>query len=374
MLISKVKCNILFGLILLFMWPVCNTLALSSEVQNILFRYNAASQQFENIRPIDHQWASYIYFTKANHQNTTLELQVKGDGAIFIDQQLAFQLIDPKQKNRFLWNVDSLFRIHDKNKIAIALVGYSSITKLNLIDQSPNLSSTGQTEIINPEIKESSFAINTIQLLFISIILFFTTLKVGFPKLFPVFFNFANTFRLKPREGLHYGFRILEPFNLFFNLIYSLMLILTAISIAWKFDYVEINEYQAYEIVLFIILTSIAIAIIIPIKYVFIMIATSLFNLKSFSRIHYYDSLRIGLVFTVFLLIVIHFGEQIFFEGIEINTLLTIAFILVALRSTLLYLKLLRVASMNLIYLFSYLCTIELLPLFLLFKIIISAI
>ena len=113
------------------------------------------------------------------------------------------------------------------------------------------------------------------------------------------------------------------------------------------------------------LLLSLIVLITVWVKYLIVVLFGSLFKLKQFMYLHMFDFMRLSMMFwgTVFLLaICVHYNltvqEQIYERAL---TYLFVAFALA--RVLILYLRLFRNSALKNMYLFSYICTAEIIPL-----------
>lgn len=140
---------------------------------------------------------------------------------------------------------------------------------------------------------------------------------------------------------------------------------LNSFGLAFLFSFINKNEYLIDNDLLGLFTISLIIFMLFYAKYLLIHLAGSLFALKNFAKNHFKELVRLTLLFNFILVpvvAVINFSELIDFEISYMGFLLLFIFSLVLVLFKLIVLTF-RVSDFKYIYLFSYLCLAEIIPL-----------
>ena len=198
---------------------------------------------------------------------------------------------------------------------------------------------------------------------------FYAFLINRYPKGNKDFFNFSKAFSLTLKEEKVLTQRNMGTANILFFCLYG-MTIALVIMLFWKvFDGIpEIFEFislSTFRSCLFgwLALSVIAFCVV-ELKYLLIRILSSLLNVEKIAQIHFFDFVRIGLIFICAILISASTFYLISMDQSVVFTILLYLFIfLLAVRIVILLFKLIGDSSFRKIHLISYLCTTEILPL-----------
>ncbi len=198
---------------------------------------------------------------------------------------------------------------------------------------------------------------------------FYAFLINRYPKGYKDFFNFSKAFSLTIREEKVLTQRNMNSANVMFLWMYS-MIISLVIILFWKIfgGTPDLFKFVALETVFsclksWLILSSIAYAVV-GLKYLLIKVLCSMLNIDRIAKIHFFDFIRISLIFTTATLIV---SSTIFLtvsdQIVPFNIVLYLFMILLGVRVVILLFKLIGDTSFRKIHLISYLCTTEIIPL-----------
>ena len=200
------------------------------------------------------------------------------------------------------------------------------------------------------------------------ILMFYATLINHYPKTFRNIYNLPRILTLRSREEDLRVRLVSEPHTLFLIqhclVVAFLFIVLIPDAEQWIFsDWFTSIGLGSY--LWLWLLLSLLVLTAIWIKYLIVVLFGSLFKLKQFMYLHMFDFMRLSMMFWggVFLLaICAHYNltvrEQTY---VGVLTYLFIAFALA--RVLILYLRLFRNSTLKNMYLFSYICTAEIIPL-----------
>lgn len=380
-----IKFYILFSLSLL----PCSLVVADSDPDN-----------FETIRNLQNDWllydwerASYVpyilntpfqanslSFLLGTEENAgySLRLCIQKGASLFIEQNIITKF---NQAGCYNFSIDSIHQRYAKKKVFITIYHpllKKELTRTHIIN---DLSERRSDELKDRDIIQlqargkgifNDFFI--IGLLLISA--FVAALFNLYPKTFHDFYKLDKTFSLKSRDESRLVSSPINGITLVFLFVYSVVFSFLIIVI-WhqlggvpKFlGFVNFSNLSGMGISWAIFSVLIFIAILA--KYIVISAVTSLFNIKDFASIHFFDFIRMSQVFMIFILIMVSLLELSFqsYQEIGFKLVIYLAIFFSIIIVLVLFFKLLRSSTFRNIHLFSYLCTTEILPLLIGFKI-----
>jgi hypothetical protein len=271
------------------------------------------------------------------------------------------------------YNIDSLRSIHSQQSLFISFfkenLNPDLITTALMVAQ-PMGSFQAQSNSI-PQIKKrpddhfSDFFVIAILL----VAAFYAFLRNRYPKGYRDFFNFSKAFSMTLKEEKVLTQRNMTAANALFLLMYS-MVISLIIILFWKifqgipdlFKFVALNTVSSC-FVSWIVLSLMAYTVV-GMKYILIKVLCSLLNIDKIALIHFFDFMRISLIFVSATLII----SSVMFlsvlgQIVSFNIILYWFMILLGVRIVILLFKLIGGTSYRKIHLIPYLCTTEILPL-----------
>jgi hypothetical protein len=180
--------------------------------------------------------------------------------------------------------------------------------------------------------------------------------RMKYPKAFESLFDASDIFRARLRESFFYELRILQVPNLihYFSLAILFTLYVSKNWDALKEESLTLLNYHFALAIIFILSLTYPF-----LKFVLISFFSSLFGLNSFAKFHYIESIR---------LVIVVLSSAVLFSFIPINLLQlvgpnTLLLSLFVLSIGLVFMKLLNKSLDKKLYLFSYICTTEIIPL-----------
>jgi hypothetical protein len=198
---------------------------------------------------------------------------------------------------------------------------------------------------------------------------FYAFLINRYPKGNKDYFNFSKAFSLTLKEEKVLTQRNMGTANILFFCLYG-MIIALVIILFWKvfdgipelFEFISLSTFRS-SLFGWLALSAIAFCVV-ELKYLLIKILSSLLNVGKIAQIHFFDFIRIGLIFVSTTLIA---ASAFYLSSIDrsmvFTVLLYIFVFLLGVRIMILLFKLIGEGSFRKIHLISYLCTTEILPL-----------
>ncbi len=290
--------------------------------------------------------------------------------AIFINNKIIDRT---KTSGCRYYDIDSLQSIYNQPSLFISFfrenLNPGLVTTSLMVKQSR--SSILRQEKLTPQIKKrvddhfSDFFVLAILL----VAAFYAFLRNRYPKGYRDFFSFSKAFSMSLKEEKLLNQRNMTGTNALFIWMYSLIISLLII-LFWKvfqavpegFSFVALETVKSCFIS-WLILSLLAYAVV-GMKYLLIKVLCSLLNIDKIALIHFFDFIRIGLIFISATLVVsTAMFLSVFGQILSFNFILIGFMVLLGVRVIILLFKLIGSASHRKIHLFSYLCTTEIIPL-----------
>ncbi|TDI66046.1 MAG: DUF4271 domain-containing protein, partial [Bacteroidetes bacterium] len=198
---------------------------------------------------------------------------------------------------------------------------------------------------------------------------FYAFLINSHPKGYKDYFNFSKAFSMTLKEEKVLTQRNMSSVNALFLWMYSTVLSLVII-LFWKvfgqipdlFDFVAL-ETVASTLKSWLVM-SLVVYSVVGMKYLLIKVLCSLLNIDKIAQIHFFDFMRISLIFVTTTLVVSSVMYlSVLDQIVPFNIILYLFITFLSIRVVILLFKLLGDTSFKKIHLISYLCTTEILPL-----------
>ncbi len=209
---------------------------------------------------------------------------------------------------------------------------------------------------------------NFIVIALVLIFMLYATLIHNYPKTFRNIYNLARILMLRSREEDLRIRLISEPHTLFLiqhcMVVAFLFIMLIPDINQWPLS----NQFNLRSVGGYLwlwLLLSIIVLVTVWIKYLIVVLFGSLFKLKQFMFLHMFDFMRLSMMFwgAVFLVAVCVRYNISVHEDIYVYTLVYLFITFALARILILYLRLFRNSTLKNMYLFSYICTAEIIPL-----------
>ncbi len=301
----------------------------------------------------------------ARFQGNHIRCCVPRNSSLFIDQQLVRNF---DQSDCIVLNIDSLQNQHaemvfltifqaqkDFDRVHVEVVSFGQ----NLAEENPVLARA-------VAVKMNFFIVGILILL-----VFYAVLKHQYGKNFKVIYNVSRIFSSKVRED-DTRVRLVTEAHIAFLIQYCLLISFLLIIVVppttelpYIISYISFPPSSFSEHLLLWVELALIVLVIILVKYLLLMLLGSLFRLRVMKYLHMFDFMRMSLVFwtAVFFAVICFYPNLQFHTEIYLQSLIY-GFLLFALfRIVILYFRLSQNASFRNIYLFSYICVAEIIPL-----------
>ena len=196
------------------------------------------------------------------------------------------------------------------------------------------------------------------------------SLRNLFPKVFASYYDLTRAVSLRVRDEPNFTMKLTArghvPFIIFYSLLFGfliMVLLQQADEIVSVFDFLTFESFGSYLYAW--VLLSVVVFFFQIFKYWLLMLVAGIFNIGSFAYIHFFDFLRLSQIFYTFvfsIVVLIFLGAEGYIDSAAV-LLLRIVAVFAIIRVILIFFKLLQRSQFRKTYLFSYLCTTEILPL-----------
>lgn len=197
----------------------------------------------------------------------------------------------------------------------------------------------------------------------------FATSKVIFPKLFTESFSAEKLFGFRVKEDLGSTIRPFSTEHIYFTALYGFNLAFIVLFVINEFlpelEWIQFLSIMSFGHGLLLwLLLGIATNLVIYLKYALIILAGWLFHTRQVVSRHFTDFINTSSLFYVLVTISLSLSTYTTFISGALfarAVMLAILFFLFY-RTFLLYIKLLQLSPYSKLYIFSYICTTELIP------------
>lgn len=354
------------------------------DLESELMVYDESEQRY--FPYIDDKKVSFPIITlaldlKAN-SGYSFNVYATNNASLFIEGKIVDYLEEGKNSR---YSIDSLTNIYQKDSLYLTV--YSPTGKFEnfsfeIVSVQPEKlkvqESNNQDYYIHPR-RIGSFS-DYFVLASVLILVFVTILYRTNQKYFHDFYNFPKAMSMKIREEAYLSVRYITGTYLSFLIIQSFIIGFILLNI---FHYSHNLKSQLDFISTDTLMSSMMgwmkvsglIFLSFLLKYFLVKSISQLFNLKGFSTIHFFDFFRLSITFYLLILvaIVILIPGFSFEDFLWIPTLIKIIIIFYIFRMLVLFLKLYKYAPFRNLHLILYICSTELLPLLVGFKIFINS-
>ncbi len=308
---------------------------------------------------------------QSNRSYNILVFSKKSDNFLFINGSLRQKI--PVDKWIVL-NVDSLYRVYEQPTIYITLYGSNNIEDKTLLlgykrslNQKPIiLSESG----ITAKPRTPAPYRNYIVLVSMFILVMFSYLSNSYVRAFQRYYNIKDLFNTLIREQSFLINKPLNRMNIMFIILLALIISLFYMLLQSKGIYIFggrtiLQEGDTLGVLLSnYFRISLAVFIILVIKYFFISLIGQLFNLEKVVDLHYFKIIQSSIIFysTLVLILLVLFMDYFPHDFNWQLYLFTPIIVFYLIRFFILYFTIIRSIPIQSLYLISYLCIVELLP------------
>ncbi|WPP53143.1 DUF4271 domain-containing protein [Catalinimonas niigatensis] len=270
-----------------------------------------------------------------------------------------------------LMDVDSLREIYAKESILISIfqshknfeeVGFWIVqAKSATGSQLANLSYKREITLL-----KDFFTVGLLLLL-----VMYAVLINQYPKIFKNLYNLSRVFSFKVRDD-NIRVRLINEAHVMFLIQHCFLLGFLLIILVSTTDLIQINipylDFKPYTFSGFMLLwgqMALLVLAAIWLKYIIVMLFGVLFRFRQLRFLYMLDYMRMSLIYSAFLfaLLVIVFTGIGYYNDSYFNLIVYLFILLASIRVIVLYFRLFRSASFRNIYLFSYICVAEVIPL-----------
>lgn len=302
-----------------------------------------------------------------------INIQQPNSFSVWINHQLV-----AKAGGKASYSTDSLRNIYGAN-ILLSVHSSNNLSR-NL---SVSLNSVFQPEVIfedkNQLARErqlSSFP-DFIATGFVILLLLMALLRISYPKIFREYFNPAAVFFPRVSVDTLIMSRQFNPGTFLALVTFSFLVIFVLLAlINWQNElppFLEFFGSESYGWLMLILGIGFVITFLVfLIKFIHLSICSYLYGLEHFKAIHFFDYIRISSI--IYMVVLVWILYNFFFLSSPITSSATVALtaliFLFVVRIIIILIKLIRTANLRFSYLFSYLCTTEIIPLVVVLKLI----
>ena len=373
--------------------PLIVILSLLLSLNNAMAQ---SASQYYTIQDLQSEWLTidaqnhYIPFVVSQEPRTTIGVSldlvqyagnqlrccVPKNSAVLIDQQI---IARPTYDRCFNLNIDSLYRVYGQKSVLLTVYQpQKALSEIHLSITSASPSTTFPENQIKERAdtaKGDFFVIGLIALLVI-----YAVLINQYPKTFKTIYNLPGMLSFRMREK-DMRIRLINEAHILFLVQHCLlvaflliMLVASSPASSMAIPYINLSPHTVSAFLLLWVELGVIVFATVWVKYVLIMLFGSLFRLRYLKNFHMFDFMRMSLIFwlTIFFLVICTY-QNVNVTDAFYSKILTYLFIIFAVaRIIILYLRLLKNAQFRNMYLFSYICTAEIIPLLVCLELIIG--
>jgi hypothetical protein len=201
----------------------------------------------------------------------------------------------------------------------------------------------------------------------IFILFLFGILKVSDRKLFGNVWDFNSIISIKIKIDSDLERNTFTPQYIFLLIILSLTI---SYLLLFAIDHQFVHQPKIFAYVASMNMTfywfflSLGVLTVLFIKYVVLVLVSSIFSVSNFAKIYFFEFIRTTFVMYIGVLLFVTFYSLISKSGFWLDNQWVLVFftVLILMRVIFLYAKSIRLTSFNHLHLFSYLCPIEIIP------------
>lgn len=310
-----------------------------------------------------------------DYERGTLRICFQEGSSLFIEQKI----IDVFSKSACqTYNVDSLFREFDQDDLFFTV--YNKTFDLDKITTHilQKVDVSAGEEIISGQYFSARNKGSFKNFYILALLIFLVLLSFAYnlnPRNFRQFWSLRKIIDFKLTYDKVHGLRVMNWANLIIVFAHC-MLIAYLLMVVFHLlgDPIVFLKTNVESTLLSLwkwLMLSAIVFVVVMMKYFLIKILANLMQFREMENIHFFEFIRISIFIYVLALIVVLFNILSFYnpQSTRLEWIIFGVAILSVVRIILLYFKFLRLTTFRNFYLFSYLCTTEILPLIIGFKI-----
>ena len=296
--------------------------------------------------------------------------QSKYDGMMLINGTFHTKIEAEKE---YIIPVKNLLAKSDE--VAITIFGSNDVSdKMAFVGskiKSAKISEVSRDDLLKQKTKEKAPFKNEAIIILNGLLIFVAVLSGINSKAFSEYFSLKELMITKVRD---FSFLVNKPLNrvnigysFFLSLLISLFILLFASNKIFLFQNPLRLRYDspAYLFMLFYIGSAVVIFILHLLKYYFLNFSANLFGISKLAKLHYFKNIQFS-IFTFIGLVVLSFCVKSFSnenQAAALNFILLLALFAYILRVILVYFTILQSSKTQVLYIISYLCIVEIIPL-----------
>ena len=351
--------------------------------------HNVVANFDRNWYVYDEGYENYVPYISERHFGIpahvvfcNLEQNLKYDLLIKCEDPDNFLFVEGALKRKLPVNewvtlpIDSLYKVFNKKQIYLTIYGSKRVASKKIVI-GHKIASQGTTKRINAT--EENLKIlprnltpyrSSLSLLFIITLCLFAYLSANYNRAFTGFFDLTGPFTVYSREQSLFASQALSRTNVLFIILLSLILSLVYLLLRYSGMSLLGNKWflQDGETVSILLANffrlSILFFISLIVKYFFLGLLGSLFNLSKIVDLHYFKLIQTNTVFYSVLAVVLFslvLSNPAARETIN-DLLIYILATFYVVRTVIIFLTINRTMPIQVLYLISYLCIVEILP------------
>jgi hypothetical protein len=354
----------------------------NSESHNLVFDFQRSWYVY------DEGYESYVPFIAERHFGIpahvvfcNLEKNLNYDLLIKCEEEGNFLFIEGALKRKIPVNewlvipIGSLYKAYGKKEIYLTIYGSKDVNKKSvvighkiakkIVDKQDATKDTFQ--ILPRSITPFQ---SSLSLLFIITLALFTYLSSYYNRAFVGFFNLMGPFTMYSREQSLFANQTLSRTNVLFIILLSLIvsliyLLLQSIGISLLSNRWFMQDGETLGVLLAnFFRLSILFFVMFIIKYFFLRILGGLFNLSKIIDLHYFKLIQTNIVFFSMAAIIL---LSLILGKVNVGTAISELFVYIlaafyTMRTVVIFLTINRTMPIQVLYLISYLCIVEILP------------
>ncbi len=307
--------------------------------------------------------AIYFHLPLERYRNKYLIISFQPSASLWINERLIGYF--PEKKTEW-YSIDSMAQNHVKDTLLVSIYDptFSFDELVTVIGVKAPAVVKGKTvnEIFMREVNENK---NDFIIIAFIIIAFFTFWYNVFPRDFKYFFSIGSVFHRYKGSGSITGSLVISKPQLIF--IFGLSTVIAFLLVVHQYvDEVSVLKWLLAEKPVFWgwFLLSLIIFIVLMLKYLLIIILSSLFGIRDLANYYFLGIMVLSMIFYVALFItMVISGLSIYHNAGEVLRFLTFLVVFFyPLRLVFMFFALRRNTTVNNLHLFSYLCATELIP------------
>jgi hypothetical protein len=320
-----------------------------------------------------------LYLNLKKYSHYSLSIQVPQPTHLFVQSQLCRTLQPDRQ---LILNIDSLQKRYKLNSLLVTLYapeGYAQLPTATIVYKNQETPTTQKSttpqsvfaQSRQPQLRELSRFQDFVTVAIVFLLAFYTFLLNYHPKAFQRNFSFQAILTVDTREDATVIAKPLSQINLLFVLAHSMSLGLFYMIAQWYSESFFVNVLPINlsgsfgELVQYFLSCTGMIFLLLIIKYFFVYAIGVVFGINNAASVHYYEYLLFSRIF--FLVVIpLQFIFMLSFPQLLvwfIQTIFVAVIILNIARMFVISSVLNKITSFRNLYLFSYLCATELIPL-----------